>query len=471
MREEYKKMKAFMNENFLLPNEAAVTLYHQYAKNMPINDYHCHVVVRDICEDKPYENLTQVWLAGDHYKWRAMRLNGVEEKYITGDASDYEKFLAYAATISMAVGNPLYHWTHLELQRYFGISEPLNEDTAPMIWEHANRVLQKGLTTRKMILMSNVKTLCSTDDPADDLRWHKELSDKGDFPVQVLPTFRPDNALDIRKPEFAAYIKTLAAAAGMEIGTFAQLREAMRKRLDFFEEMGCRVSDHAFSYVPFEPAEECEADRIFQAALKGESLSLTEEARYKTALLTYLGKQYHDRGMIMQMHIGPIRRANSRMTRLLGADTGFDSINDLNIAEPLARFLDCLNEQGMPKTVLYCLNPKDNYVLGTMIGNFADGGVAGKMQFGSAWWFNDHKDGMEQQMKTLANMGMLSRFVGMLTDSRSFTSYPRFEYFRRILCAIIGTWMEEGEIANDMPRMGKLVEDICYHNIQRLFER
>ncbi len=464
-------MKAFMDKDFLLQTDSARTLFHDYAENMPINDFHCHVVVKEICEDKQYDNLTQVWLSGDHYKWRAMRLNGVKEELITGNAPDYDKFLAYASTVASAIGNPLYHWTHLELQRYFNIYEPLNEETAPAIWEKANKILREGLTTRQMILRSNVKTICSTDDPADDLRYHKELRDKGDFPVKVLPSYRPDQALDVRNPAFPAYMERLGKASGISIQDVSSLKDALMQRLNFFDEMGCRVSDHAFSYVPYAEATEAEVDTILRKALQGEELTVKDEEQYKTKLLQFLASSYKDKNMIMQFHIGPIRRVNSDMTRKIGADTGFDSINDLNIAEPLAKFLNSVNEQGMPKTVLYCLNPKDNYVLGTMIGNFADGGMAGKMQFGSAWWFNDHRDGMEDQMKTLANLGMLSRFVGMLTDSRSFTSYPRFEYFRRILCNIVGTWMEEGEIACDMNRMGKLVQDICYNNIERLFER
>lgn len=464
-------MKPFMDKDFLLRTDAAKTLYHQYAKDMPINDFHCHVSVAEICEDRHYDNLTQVWLSGDHYKWRAMRLNGVEEKYITGDASDYDKFLAYARTIALAVGNPLYHWTHLELQRFFEIYEPLNEDTAPAVWEKANAVLQKGLSTRQMILMSNVRTICSTDDPADDLRYHQMLKEENNFPVKVLPSFRPDAALDVRNANFPAYIERLGSAAQIHIKDWETLKAALKERLDFFDTMGCRVSDHAFSYVPYVPCSEEEAGRILKLALSGEPVAPREEEAYKTRLLQYLAGLYLIKGMIMQLHIGPMRRVNAAMTRALGADTGFDSINDLNIAEPLGMFLNSINRQGMPKTVLYCLNPKDNYVLGTMIGNFAEGGLAGKMQFGSAWWFNDHHDGMELQMKTLANLGLLSQFVGMLTDSRSFTSYTRFEYFRRILCDIIGTWMDEGEIAPDMGRMGKLVQDVCYNNIQRLFQR
>ncbi|NLI20828.1 MAG: glucuronate isomerase [Clostridiales bacterium] len=464
-------MKPFMDQNFLLRSDAARTLYHDYAAAMPINDFHCHVVVREIDEDRRYDNLSQVWLSGDHYKWRAMRLNGVPERLITGDAPAYDKFLAYAKTVSRAIGNPLYHWTHLELQRYFGVSEPLNEDTAPAVWEQANRVLGDGLTTRRMILNANVKTICSTDDPADDLRYHRKLREAGDFPVRVLPSFRPDQALEVRSPGFTDYLRRLGEAASVRVTGLDTLREALASRLDVFDALGCRVSDHALSAVPYAQCGEAEADAILRAALSGETLDRRQEEAYKTYLLTWLAGRYLEKGMIMQLHLGAMRRVNGAMTRSLGPDTGFDSVNDLSIAEPLGRLLNGINDQGMPKTVLYCLNPKDNYVLGTMIGNFAEGGLAGKMQFGSAWWFNDHRDGMAEQMTTLANLGMLSQFVGMLTDSRSFTSYPRFEYFRRILCDIIGTWMEEGEIAPDMPRMGQLVQDICYRNIERLFER
>ena len=458
-----------MGEHFLLNSESAQVLYHQYAKDMPINDFHCHVAIQEIVEDKRYDNLTQVWLSGDHYKWRAMRLNGVEERYITGDAPDYEKFLAYARTVANAIGNPLYHWTHLELQRFFDIQEPLNEDTAPEIWEKANQILQGTLTTREMIRRSNVKTICTTDDPADTLEHHLALQKDASFDVKVLPSFRPDFALDVRSPGFVSYMEKLSAVAGIPITDLATLKQALAARLTFFDSIGCRVSDHAFSYVPYTEATDEQLNGILQRALKGEPLSATEEEQYKTNLLLFLAEEYYQRGMIMQLHIGPMRRVNADMTRKIGADAGFDSINDLCIAEPLGRFLNAINERHMPKTVLYCLNPKDNYVLGTMLGNFADGGLAGKMQFGSAWWFNDTRDGMEQQMKDLANLGMLSQFVGMLTDSRSFTSYPRFEYFRRILCNIIGDWMDEGEIAPDMQRMGRIVQDICYHNIETLF--
>lgn len=460
-------MKNFMDEDFLLKSEAARRLYHEHAEKMPVIDYHCHVVVREILEDRHFENLTQVWLSGDHYKWRAMRLNGVEERLITGDAPDYDKFLAYAKTLSMAVGNPLYHWTHLELQRFFGIHEPLNEDTAPAIWEKTSAILQGGLSVRKMIKMSNVKVICSTDDPADDLQYHVALKNDPTLEVKVLPSFRPDQALDIRNAGFCAYMERLSNAAGMAVTGIESLKAALVSRLDFFESVGCRVSDHAFSYVPYAPATAEEADTILKRALAGETLTEKDEEKYKTYILQFLAGEYYRRGLIMQLHIGAIRRVNSVMTRLLGPDTGFDSVDDLNIARPLAGFLNSLNEQGMPKCVLYCLNPKDNYTLGTMIGNFAEGGLAGKMQFGSAWWFNDHFDGMENQMKTLANLGMLSRFVGMLTDSRSFTSYPRFEYFRRILCNIVGQWVEDGEIAPDMERLGRMIEDICYNNVEK----
>lgn len=464
-------MKSFMDENFLLKNEAAVRLFHDYAKKMPIFDYHCHINVNEICEDKRYENLTQVWLYGDHYKWRAMRLNGVEERLITGDASDYDKFLAYAKTLGNAIGNPLYHWTHLELQRFFGIYEPLNEKTAPSIWEKANKVLTDGLTTRKMILDSGVKALCSTDDPTDDLRYHRELREKGDFPVNVMPTYRPDNAVEIGAPGFLPYMEKLAGVSGVKIDGVADLLAALRLRLDYFEESGCRLSDHGLATAPFAPVTEAEADKIYKKVAAGGQISAYEEEQFKTYIIRELAKEYYNRGMIMQLHMGPMRRVNSAMTRKLGADCGFDSIGDRRVAESLGSLLNSINETGIPKTVLYNLNPKDNAVLSSMLGNFADGGVPGKIQFGSGWWFNDTKDGMEEQMKVLANHGLLSQFVGMLTDSRSFTSYPRFEYFRRILCNIIGTWMEDGEIAWDMERMGGIVEDICYNNIVRYFEK
>lgn len=462
-------MKKFMDENSLLSNESAVRLFHDYARHMPIFDYHCHINVNEICEDKKYENLTQVWLNGDHYKWRAMRLNGLDEKFITGSASDYDKFLAYAKTVANAIGNPLYHWTHLELQRFFHIDDPLNEETAPAIWTKANKVLAEGLTTRQMILSSHVKAICSTDDPADDLYYHKKLRESGDFPVQVMPTFRPDKALEIGAPDFLPYTEKLEEICKKKIRSAAELMNALRIRLDYFEATGCRVSDHGMIRAPFQQVTGKEADMIFRKKAGGGEVSALEEEQYKTHMLRELAREYYKRGMIMQLHIGPMRCVNSTMTTKLGADCGFDSIHDSMIAESLGRFLDSVNQTGMPKVILYNLNPKDNYVLASMIGNFSEGGIPGKIQFGSAWWFNDTKDGMQAQMKALGNLGLLSQFVGMLTDSRSFTSYPRFEYFRRILCNLIGTWMEDGEVVYDMNRMGDIVEDICYNNIVRYF--
>lgn len=464
-------MKKFMDENFLLTNEAAVELFHNHAKNMPIFDYHCHINVSEICEDKTYENLTQVWLYGDHYKWRAMRLYGVEEELITGGASDYDKFMAYARVIGDAVGNPLYHWTHLELQRFFCIDEPLNEKSGPEIWEKAKKVLAGGLTTRKMILQSNVKALCSTDDPTDDLRYHRQLLAEGTFPVKVMPTFRPDRAMEICAADFRDYVKRLGNVSGIDMRSLDDLLAALHSRLDFFEETGCRLSDHGMAAVPFQPVTQGEAKAIFRKAMMGERIAPFEEEQYKTFLLRELAREYYERDMIMQLHMGPMRRVNSVMTAKLGHDCGFDSIGDREIAQSLGRFLDSVNQTGMPKTVLYNLNPKDNAVLAAMLGNFAEGGIPGKMQFGSGWWFNDTRDGMEAQMKALGNLGLLSRFIGMLTDSRSFTSYPRFEYFRRILCNLLGTWMEEGEAAWDMERMGRIVEDICYNNVVQYFEK
>lgn len=459
-------MKKFMNENFLLKNEYAVKLYHNYAKDMPIFDYHCHVNVNEILEDKKYDNLTQVWLYADHYKWRAMRLFGIEEKYITGDASDYDKFLAYARTVSSAIGNPLYHWTHLELKKYFGIDEVLNEKTAPEIWEKTKNVLLNGLTTRKMIEISNVKALCSTDDPIDDLIYHKKLKNEANFSVKVLPTFRPDKAVEIDAEGFFEYIKKLGKSADIDILDIESLKNAFKLRLDYFQEAGCILSDHSISYAPYFEADIKDIDNIFQKAMNKESLSKKEADAYKTYIIKFLANEYFERNMAMQIHIGALRRVNQTMTSMVGADTGFDSIDDNNIALNLGKLLNSINYSGMPRTILYCLNPKDNYVLGTMIGNFAEGGIAGKLQFGSAWWFNDTRDGMELQMKTLANLGLISKFVGMLTDSRSFTSYTRFEYFRRILCNIIGTWIEDGEIDDDLDFMGAIIKDICFNNVK-----
>lgn len=464
-------MKKFMDEDFLLNNETAVKLFHDYASKSPIFDFHCHLDPKDIYEDRRFKNITEVWLYGDHYKWRLMRSNGVDERYITGDADDYSKFLEFAKTIPMAIGNPVYHWTHLELQRYFGINEPLNEKTAPMIWEKVNSMLNSGeFSVRNIIKKSNVKILCTTDDPTDSLEYHKLLKEDDNFDVKVLPAFRPDKGINIDKDDFKDWVKKLGEVSGKAIESYDGYLDALNSRLEFFDSYGCRLSDHALDFVAYEESTKEEVDEIFKKALKGEKLSQIEVDKYKTSVLQFLGKRYKELGWAMQLHIAALRNTNTRMFKKLGPDTGYDSINDVNIAYPLSKLLDSLESTGsLPKVILYTLNPKDNYVLAALMGSFQGEGIPGKMQFGSAWWFNDNIDGMTEQMKTLANVGLLSKFVGMVTDSRSFLSYPRHEYFRRILCNMIGEWVENGEVPNDMDLLGKIVQDISFNNAVNYF--
>lgn len=464
-------MKKFMDEDFLLNNETAVKLFHDYASKSPIFDFHCHLNPKDIYEDIRFKNITEVWLYGDHYKWRLMRSNGVDERYITGDADDYSKFLEFAKTIPMAIGNPVYHWTHLELQRYFGINELLNEKTAPMIWEKVNSMLNSSeFSVRNIIKKSNVKILCTTDDPTDSLEYHKLLKEDDSFNVKVLPAFRPDKGINIDKDDFKDWVKKLSEVCGKAIESYDDYLDALNSRLEFFDSYGCRLSDHALDFVAYEESTKEEVDEIFKKALKGEKLSQIEVDKYKTSVLQFLGKRYKELGWAMQLHIAALRNTNSRMFKKLGPDTGYDSINDVNIAYPLSKLLDSLESTGsLPKVILYTLNPKDNYVLAALMGSFQGEGIPGKMQFGSAWWFNDNIDGMTEQMKTLANVGLLSKFVGMVTDSRSFLSYPRHEYFRRILCNLIGEWVEKGEVPDDIDLLGKIVQDISFNNAVNYF--
>ena len=465
-------MKTFMDENFLLLNDTAISLYYDYAKNMPIIDYHCHLNPKEIYENKKFKNITEVWLYGDHYKWRAMRSNGIDEKYITGDSSDYDKFLSWAKTIPMAIGNPLYNWTHLELKRFFGIDDILNEKTAPKIWEKTNKLISgEGFTARELIKKSNVKVIFTTDDPVDMLEYHKKIKECNDFDVKVLPTFRPDKALQIEKHTFQSWIKKLSEVYGKDINSYKEFLQAIKSRINFFHLVGCRASDHALDYIPYEENSLEEVENIFIKALNHQKLSNKEIDKYKTYTLKFLGNMYSKLEWVMQIHTNAMRDNNSLMLKKIGHDTGFDSIRDINIAYPLSRFLDSLEkENALPKTIIYTLNPKDNYVIGTLIGNFQVHGIPEKIQFGPGWWFNDNKDGMEQQMKALANIGILSRFVGMVTDSRSFLSYTRHEYFRRILCNLIGSWVENGEVPNDMDLLGGIVKDISFNNAKEYFK-
>ena len=458
-------MKAFMDRDFLLCSETAKHLYHDYAADMPIIDYHCHLDSREICEDRQFENITQVWLGGDHYKWRLMRSAGVEEKYITGDASDREKFQKWAETLALAIGNPLYHWSHLELRNYFGYDGVLDGDTAEEVWQLCNEKL-KSLSARKLIVSSKVKALCTTDDPADTLEWHRKLAEDESFPVKGLPSFRPDRALGIEKPDYLDYLKRLG-----EITSFAQLAEILKERLSFFVSLGCRVSDHGMESVPYAPADEAVIEAIFQKRLRGELPSACEQEQFRTALLLELGREYHRLGVVMQLHFGVIRDNSHRVFRALGPDAGIDSIGDAPSIKELAAFLGALDDTGeLPKTILYSLNPNDNAALVTVMGAFQTGEAVGKLQHGSAWWFNDHKQGMIDQLTTLAADGFLAGFVGMLTDSRSFLSYARHEYFRRILCDLIGGWVENGEYPKKDEALRRIVEGVCYTNAERYFE-
>lgn len=464
-------MKAFMDQDFLLETETAKKLYHEYAAKMPILDYHCHINPKEIAQDRHFENITQVWLGGDHYKWRQMRSNGVEEKYITGDATDREKFQKWAETLEKAIGNPLYHWSHLELQRYFGYYGALNGETAEEVWNICNAKLQEAtMSARTLIQQSKVTLLCTTDDPADDLQYHKRIREDESFDVQVLPAWRPEQAMKIAAPGFAAYMKRLSTAAEMDIQSFADLKKALVKRINFFQEMGCKASDHSLDYAMYVPASEEEIEEIFAKALRGETVTYEEDLKYKTAFLLFIGKEYKRLNWAMQLHYGVKRDNDKKRFQMLGADTGFDCIDTYTPSAQLADLLNALNEKdALPKTILYSLNPADNAAIGTIIGCFQSDECVGKIQQGSAWWFNDNKQGMIDQMTSLANLGLLGNFIGMLTDSRSFLSYTRHEYFRRILCNLIGGWVENGEYPWDEKSLGRMVGDISYRNSVRYF--
>ncbi|MDR1493555.1 MAG: glucuronate isomerase [Planctomycetaceae bacterium] len=480
-------MSRFIHENFLLQNPSAIRLYHEYAAETPIIDYHCHLPPREIAEDRRFENLTQIWLVGDHYKWRAMRAAGVDEKYITGDASDWEKFAAWASVVPKTLRNPLYHWTHLELNRPFGINDRLlNPDTAKSIWDECNAKLREPeFSARGIMRQMNVKLVCTTDDPADSLEWHKKIAADQSFDIQVLPTFRPDKATQFGSPlentndyvtettisAYNKYIDKLGDAAGIEIKTFDDLLEALKKRHDYFHEHGCRLSDHGFRGFHYDAD-----DAIFHGKVNDHFFQVRngeENTRYSPddVIIYRCAKLDAEKNWTMQLHIGAIRNNNTRMYEKLGADAGFDSIYDNRyVADYLSSFLDHLDrENKLPKTIVYNLNPSENEILASMIGNFQDGKTPGKMQFGSAWWFLDQKDGMEKQLNCLSNLGLLSQFVGMLTDSRSFLSYTRHEYFRRILCNLLGAEIESGLLPNDFEMTGGMVRDICYNNAKQYF--
>ena len=464
-------MKAFLDQDFLLQSATAQTLYHQYAAEMPIIDYHNHLVPQQIADDHQFDNITQAWLYGDHYKWRAMRAHGVDEKYITGNASDEEKFMKWAETVPYTMRNPLYHWTHLELQRYFGVTEVLNSASAKRIYDHCAALLKTPeYSVKNLLLKMNVKVLCTTDDPIDDLGYHKQIKASG-YAIKVLPTFRPDKAMAVDDvATFNAYVKSLAQVVGYGIQDLSTYKKAIGERHDYFHACGGRLSDHGLEHIYAEDYTEEQIAKIFGQLVSGANVSDHEKWQFKSAMLVYFAHLDHTKGWTQQFHLGALRNNNARLLGSLGPDTGFDSIGDFEQAKPLSKFLNHLDSTNqLAKTILYNLNPGDNELLATMTGNFQDGTIVGKMQFGSGWWFLDQKDGMERQINALSNMGLLSHFVGMLTDSRSFLSFPRHEYFRRILCNLMGQDVENGELPADIEWLGKLVKDISYTNASEFF--
>jgi glucuronate isomerase len=459
-------MKDFLDKDFLLKTPTAKRLFHDYAADMPIIDYHCHLSPKDIAEDRIFNNIAEVWLHGDHYKWRAMRTNGIHESYCTGDKTDLEKFEQWAATVPYTMRNPLYHWTHMELQRYFNVTEQLSPANAKAVYEHCNALLQtKEFSVRNLLRKMKVKLVCTTDDPVDSLEYHKAMQEEG-ADIKMVPAFRPDMAMNVGNTEsFLQYVKKVEAAAGMEVHTFDDYLMALKNRHDFFAQMGCRVSDHGLEEIYADEYTSEEIIIIFERLLKGETLCLRCQRQFKSAMLVHFAEWDHEKGWVQQFHLGALRNNNTRMLNQLGPDTGWDSIGTFDQGKALSTFLNGLDTMNkLTKTILYNLNPADNEVLATMVGNFNDGSFPGKIQFGSGWWFLDQKDGIIKQLNALSNMGLLSRFVGMLTDSRSFLSFPRHEYFRRILCDLIGTEVEEGELPNDIEWLGKMVQDICYNN-------
>ena len=457
-------MRKFMDEDFLLYSDTAKHLFHDVAKDLPIYDYHCHLNPSEIYEDRTYENITQIWLGGDHYKWRQMRICGIDENLITGDAPDREKFRAYASIMPEIIGNPLYHWSHLELQRFFNIYTPLSPKTADEIYDNIAEQLKSGkFTARQLITMSNVSVICTTDDPVDSLEYHIKLKAEG-FGTKVLPTFRPDKAFNIADAGFVSYIKSLPAE---NIDTVGKLMACLYERIDFFASVGCVISDHAFLEVPYAEATTAEVDKIFKKRLAGEELTALEAEKFTTYVFMKLCEKYYELGWTVQIHVGALRNNNKPMFEKLGPDTGYDSIDDACVARKLSALLGAMHANGkLPKSILYTLKPSDNYTLSTMLGNFAEGGVRGKIQFGSAWWFYDHYEGMNRHFKDLASLSSIGTFVGMLTDSRSFLSYPRHEYFRRIVCNILGEWVESGQYPNDDEALTAIVKNICCDNIK-----
>jgi glucuronate isomerase len=465
-------MPDFLSEDFLLYSDTAVRLYHDFASPMPIFDYHCHLPPRDIDEDTRFANLTRIWLEGDHYKWRAMRANGIDEKNITGDASDLEKFMAWAQTVPKTLRNPLYHWIHLELKRHFGIDRLLNTETAEEIYHTCTEMLQdKNLSVRAILKKMNVQVICTTDDPTDDLEHHKRIAKDKNFDVRVVPAFRPDAALAVENPTlFNDWLRRLEAVSGVAVDSYSRFLEALEQRHSYFHDVGCRLSDHGLEQPYAQTFSEAEIPMIFDRARRMQPPTAADILKFKSAVLLSLAEMDAGRNWTQQFHFGALRNTNTRALEALGPDSGYDTIGDFDIARPLARFLDNLDRSRcLAKTILYVLNPRDNELVAAMCGNFQDGSVAGKIQFGSAWWFNDQKDGIERHLNALSNMGLLSRFVGMLTDSRSFLSYPRHEYFRRVLCNLLGADIQNGELPDDFGLIGEMVQDICYRNAVNYF--
>ncbi|TWT01758.1 glucuronate isomerase [Planomicrobium sp. CPCC 101079] len=461
----------FITEDFLLNTESAKILYHQYAKDMPIYDFHCHLSPKEIAENHRFKSITDIWLSGDHYKWRAMRALGIEERFITGDAEDKEKFRAWIQTVPYTMGNPLYHWSHLEVKRYFGYDKVIKEENWEEMWEQFNeRVHSDSFSAQGIIKDSNVKAIFTTDDPAETLNYHEAIEKNENIEAKVLPTFRPDKGLNLLNPNFVDYMEELGKSADQEITSYEEFLNVLKKKVEYFHEHGCRASDHGFDYLPYSEATFDEVKEIFAQVLNGGIVSKAEEDKYRTFTMKFLGELYAKHGWAMQLHIGVVRNNNTKMFELLGPDAGFDSMNDFELARPLNKFLDSLERSNaLPKTIIYTLNPTQNELIASTIGNFQSSEMKGKIQFGSGWWFNDQKEGMLRQMKELANAGLLSQFVGMLTDSRSFLSYTRHDYFRRILCQLLGTWIEEGELPKDYAFIGKMVQDISYNNAKAYF--
>jgi len=463
-------MTAFLDENFLLSNDVARRLYHDYAAPQPILDYHCHLPVEEIANNRRFANLFEIWLEGDHYKWRAMRANAVPEKYITGDASPYEKFLAWARTVPYTLRNPLYHWTHLELQRYFGISDLLDETSAPRIWERANEVLANQLTAQKILQKFRVKIVCTTDDPTDDLRHHRKLA-KSSLATRIFPAFRPDKSLRAGRPDFLPWLDKLAAASNTDIRDFQTFLTALSKRHRDFHALGCRLSDHGLDHCFANPCSEEAAAAIFLKARGGECVTKGERDQFASFMMLFFGRLDAEKGWTKQLHLGALRNVNSAACARIGPDSGYDTIGDFPQIRPLAAYLDLLSrENALPRMILYNVNPSDTFAFATLIGSFQDGSQPGKIQYGSAWWFLDQKDGIAAQIGALSNVGLLSRFIGMVTDSRSFMSYPRHEYFRRVLCDIIGRDVICGELPDDDALLKRLIEDICYRNAHQYLQ-